>query len=181
MSNNGESQAEVVEPGTGKEGGLTDEQLLQFSPEQAQQQLNDKQLERYNELKTQDLEEDIEDKKQEERQLASEGLQALREDKEKELTVQIKGIEFLADLNDKQINKLSKFAKYEDKDERSINQFEKENLVSDMLDVLSEISLNHDRSDWEEHFGDAGIITVGSLVYDVLDEIEDLREQKKRR
>lgn len=166
---------------------MRDEQLLEFDREQAEQQLNPDQLERYNELKKQELEGAIEDKKAEDAENAINGLAALRQDKEKELTVKVHGIEFLADVNEKQLHKLVKFSKYEDKKAEDLDDSTIQNIRSDMLDVLANLSLEYDRTDWAEHYegeGErepAGIMTVGSLVYDVLDKIEDLREQKKSR
>lgn len=166
---------------------MNDGQLLEHSPEEARQKLNDDQLERYNELKQQELQGDIEERQEENEEIAQEGLAALREAKEQDLTVTVHGIEFLADVNDEQVEKLAEFSKYEDKTEEDLDDSTIQEIREEMLDVLADLCLDYDRQDFAEEFGGkgekepAGIITVGSLVYDVLDEIEDLREQKKRR
>lgn len=174
-------EQELVEPGTGNEGGLTDEQLLQFDREQADQQLNPEQLERYNELKEDKLKGAIEDKKTEDSIDASEGLAALREAAEDDLTVSVHGIEFLADVNPDQLNRLVEVAKFEDRKVDSLTKEETDKIHGNMLETLAELSVNHELSDWRENFGDAGLVTLGQITGDLLDKIEEFMSEKKSR
>jgi len=164
---------------------MNDEQLLQFSKEQARQQLNDDQLERYNELKQQELSEGIQEQKNEDGKNATEGLKNLREAAENDLSVEVKGIEFLADVSPEQISKLTDVADFaeenEDRKIDSLSTSELEDVRNNILDVLAELSKNHDRKDWEENFGDAGIATISTITNDLLSKIEEFMEQKKSR
>jgi len=164
---------------------MDDEQLLQFDKEQALQQLNDDQLERYNELKQQELSQDIEEQKTEDGKNAAKGLKNLRQAAENDLTVKVQGIEFLADVKPQQISKLTEVAEFaeenEDREIDSLKPEELENIRSNILDVLSELSINHSRQDWEENFGDAGIATISTITNDLLADIESFMEQKKSR
>lgn len=160
---------------------MDDEQLLQFSREQAEQQLNDQQLERYNELKEEQLHEGIEKKKNKDMEQVAEGLSAMRESVENDLSVTVRNIKFSTDINPSQVNKLLKVSRFEDRKVDSLNEEEVEQIRSNILDILAELSVNHDRSDWEKHFGDAGIVTPAVIAGELLDEIETVMEQKKSR
>jgi len=158
---------------------MNDEQLLEFSEEQARQQLNDNQLERYNELKKDRLEGAIEDQKAEDSETRTKGLQALREDKEKELTVEVNGLNFLADINEDQARKLRKLQKYEDKTEDEIPDEDLKNIKDSLITVLADLNKDYTESEWRDEFGDAGVFTIASLAYDVVDEINEFSDQKK--
>lgn len=160
---------------------MDDEQLLEFDPEQAQQQLNDDQLERYNKLKEEQLQGGIEDKKTEDAESVVDGLSALRESVENEMTVSVRGIEFKGDVNASQIKRLSSFSKYRDKTEEELTPEQVENITENILGVLSDLSIDYDRSDWEESFGDAGVITLSTLTLELVQEIETFMQQKKSR
>lgn len=160
---------------------MEDEQLLEFDPKQAKQQLNDEQLERYNELKKQDLEENINEQKNKDAETAVNGLSEMRRSVEKELTVTVHGIEFKADIDAGQIKKLSSFAEHTDKTEEELNPEEAENITENILSVLSDLSINYSRSDWDNSFGDAGVITLATITMDLVQEIESFMQQKKTR
>jgi len=164
---------------------MDDEQLLKFDEQQARQQLNDDQLERYNELKQEQLQGAIEEKKTEDNINASEGLANLREATETDLTVTVEGIKFLADVEPSQLNKLTDVAKFEQENsDRKISELsenELENVRSNLLDVLSDLSVNHSREDWQENFGDAGLITLATITGNLLDKVESYMNQKKSR
>lgn len=160
---------------------MEDKQLKQFSPEEARQQLNDDQLERYNELKEEELQGNIEDDKQEKAGEAAEGLAAMRQSVQGDLTITVRGIEFSTDINPAQINKLVKVAEFEDRKVDSLNEDELETVKGNILDILSELSINHDRSDWQENFGDSGIVAPAVIAGEVLDEVENVMDVKKNR
>ena len=160
---------------------MNDEQLLEFDEQQARQQLNDEQLERYNELKKQELEGAIEEKKEKDNEARAEGLKTLREDKEKELTVDVNGLNFLADINDEQARKLHKLKKYRDKSEEDLSSEQVKEIKDDLITVLSQLNQDYNENEWRNEFGDAGVFTIASLAYDVVDEINDFTDQKKRR
>jgi len=160
---------------------MNDEQLLEHSPQEARQKFNDDQLERYNELKQQELSEDIEEKKEEDAENAVNGLEAMRQQAEKDLTVDVYGIEFVADINPAQVKKLKQLEKFEDKDPGDLNDSTFENVHSNFLELLSELSVNHDLEDWEENFGDSGIMTLAQITGNLLSKIDVEVEQKKSR
>lgn len=160
---------------------MDDQQLKQFTPQEARQQLNDNQLERYNELKQQSLKQDIDSQKASDAETSVNGLEAMRESVEKELTVNVRDIEFKADINNEQIKKLSKLAEHKDKKESELSPGVSEELTESMIQVLSELSVNYSRSEWDDGFGDAGIVTLATITYELVDEIEDFMEQKKSR
>lgn len=160
---------------------MNDEQLLEFSPEQARQQLNDEQLERYNELQEKSLTENIEDQKEADTENAVNGLEAMRQQVEKELTVDVYGIEFVADVNPKQVKKLNDLKKFQNKDPDELQDEEFSNVHGSFLDLLSELSVSHTRKDWESNFGDAGIKTLAKITGNLLSKIDVELEQKKSR
>jgi len=158
---------------------MDDEQLLQFDEQQARQQLNDEQLERYNELKQGELKDAIEEKEEKDNEARTKGLQAVRESKESELTTQVQGLNFLADINDKQVSKLRRLSQYEDKKEENLNDQEVANIKDDLISLLSELNKDYTEDEWRDEFGDAGLFTIASLAYDVVDAIEEVTEEKK--
>lgn len=166
---------------TQKDGGLTDEQLLEFSPEQARQQLNEDQLERYNDLKQGDLSESVENRKTEKTAANSEGLKALRESVEDQLHVTVRGIKFKADLDQRQVERLVSLSKFEDQKPEDLNDNQFSEVRKNLLSLLSDLSVDFDQQDWENEFGDAGLVTLATLTGEILDEIEEFMEQKKSR
>ena len=164
---------------------MNDEQLLEFSPKQAKQQLNDEQLQRYNKLQAEKHENAIKDKKAEDGAKASEGLANLREAAEKQLTVNVHGIEFIADINPEELSKLSSISKFADENsETKLDDVEGrklEEVKDNLLSVLANLSVNYSKSDWIEEFGDAGLATLATITEDLLKKVEEFMEQKKTR
>ena len=158
---------------------MDDEQLLQFDEQQARQQLNDEQLERYNELKQGELKDAIEEKEEKDNEARTKGLQAVRESKESELTTQVQGLNFLADINDKQVSKLRRLSQYEDKKKEDLSDQEVAKIKDDLISLLSELNKDYTEDEWRDEFGDAGLFTIASLAYDVVDAIEEVTEEKK--
>lgn len=159
----------------------TEQELEEYGRMEAQKELSDEELERYNNLKKQKLEQDLEKKKQEDEDNMVGGLAAMRQQAEQELTVEVHGVEFLADLGPKQIHKLRTAAKFEDKQEAELTGDEYEKIRSNVLDVFADLSLNKDREDFQNHFGDAGIATLGKITEPLLEKITELNKQKKSR
>jgi len=157
------------------------QELLELKPMEAQRELDDEQLERYNNLKEDNLKEDLKEKQADDNQNAVDGLAAMRQQAENKLTVEVYGVEFIADLGPKQFHKLNKAAKFEDKKVDSLDQEQITEIRSNILDVLAELDRENNREDWQENFGDAGIVTLGSITGELLDEIETYMEQKKSR
>lgn len=160
---------------------MNDQELLELGPMEAQKQLDDEKLQRYNELKEENLKEDLKEKKQEDEAAKAEGLEGMRQQAEEELTVTIHGVEFLADLGPKQFHKLNQAAKFEDKKASQLSESELEEVRSNILDVFADLSINKDREDFEKHFGDAGLATIGKISQPLLNKIKDATEQKKSR
>jgi len=160
---------------------MNDEQLLEHSPQEARQKFNDEQLERYNELKQQSLEEDLEQKKSEDAETAVNGLEAMRRQAEEEMTVDVYGIEFVADVNPRQVKKLRKLEKFEDQSPEELDDEEFEDVHENILELLSELSVQYELVDWQEEFGDAGIMTLAQITGNLLSKIDVEVEQKKRR
>jgi len=160
---------------------MNDEQLMEFSPQQARQQLSDEQLERYNELQEEKLSQDIEDEKEKDAETAVNGLEAMRQQAEQEMTVSVYGIEFVADVNPRQVKKLKKLEKFENQSPEDLNDKEFEDVHDNLLELLSELSINHSLEDWQENFGDAGIMTLAEITGKLLSKIDVEVEQKKSR
>lgn len=160
---------------------MKDEQLMQYSPEQARQQLADDQLERYNELQEEKLAGDIQEEKQQDAENAVNGLEAMRRQAEGDLTVEVYGIEFIADLNPRQIKKLKKLEKFENKKPEELNDKQFDDVHKNFLELLAELSVNHDLEDWKENFGDAGVMTLGQITGNLLSKVDVQVEEKKRR
>lgn len=160
---------------------MNDEQLLEHSPQEARQKFNDDQLERYNELKEQELSEDIEEKKQEDAENAVDGLEAMRQQAEKDLTVNIYGIEFVADINPAQVKKLKQLEKFEDKNPEELDDSTFEDVQDNFLELLADLSVDYEIEDWEENFADSGIMTLAQITGKLLSEIDVEVGQKKSR
>jgi len=157
------------------------QELLELKPMEAQRELDDEQLERYNNLKEDNLKEDLKEKQADDNQNAVDGLAAMRQQAENKLTVEVYGVEFIADLGPKQFHKLNKAAKFEDKKQSELTKKQLKQIRSNILDVLAEQSLNKDRNDFKEHFGDAGLATIGQITEPLLTKVKKVNEQKKSR
>jgi hypothetical protein len=160
---------------------MEDEQLLEHSPQEARQKFSDEQLERYNELKEQELQEGIEEQKEKDAENAVNGLEAMRRQAEGDLTVEVYGIEFVADVNPRQVKQLKKLERFEDRSPEDLDDDEFESVHDNFLQLLSELSVNHDREDWDENFGDAGVMTLAQITGNLLSKIDVEVEQKKSR
>jgi hypothetical protein len=160
---------------------MNNEQLLEFSPKQARQQLSDDQLERYNELKQEQLKDNIEEQKQEDAENAVNGLEAMRRQAEEDMTVKVYGIEFVADVNPAQVRKLKKLEKFEDKNPDELDDNEFDRVHTNFLELLSDLSVNYDLQEWDENFGDAGIMTLAQITGSLLSKIDVEVEAKKKR
>jgi len=162
-----------------------DEDLLQLDMQEAREKLTDEELERYNTLKSEDLEQDLKDKKQQDQLEDSEGLGVILDSARNELTKTIdfngNGLEVFVDPDIDDVRKLQKAYKVQNKGMEEISDKELETARSNILDVLAKTTVNHDRDEWEEKFESVGFMTLYHVADKIFDQVNLEQQQKKRR
>jgi len=166
---------------------MKDEQLLQMGKKTAEEKLAPDDLERYNELKEQELQDGLDEKKAEDAKKDSEALENLVDSSRNSLrkTVDINGskIEIKADPGTKTVSKLQKLYNRKDENLESLTDNEMEEIYSDVLDILADVCVDYDRNDWGNALPDPeeSIATPLVVVGEVYKEVEKVLNQKKSR
>lgn len=164
---------------------LSDEELLDYSPQEARELLEDEELERYNELKHEELEKELKGYETDKKKEAGEGLSVLRDAVEQELTTTVSfgdtSIEVLVDPDINDFKEVQEIAHLEDKEIDKLSDKEIRKIKNSTYELLGEISIKYSKEDWRNHFNDAGLISIGYVVETIFEEIDVQMEQKKRR
>lgn len=163
----------------------TDNELKALSPDEAREKLTDEEIERYNELKKDELEENIETQRQKEQKQAGEAISALIDSTKNELTetVDFNGaeLEVYIDPDIEDFKKLGKAFQYGDKKPEELPAEELQELEDNLLDLLAKTTVNFDREDWNKKFADAGFRTKANVAQKIFDQVDIEMEQKKSR
>lgn len=165
----------------------SEEELLSLTREEAEEELSDEQLKRYNSLKAQQLQDSVDDYKEEKAMESAEGLDKLLSDVKDEMTseVEIAGnkIKILVDPDQHDVKTIQRARKLADKDEEDLNEEDIEEVKDSMFTLLGEITVDYSKEDWKTKFEEKGVGLYGLLnvMYPILETVEEEMEQKKRR
>jgi len=163
----------------------SDEELLELSRQEATEELSDEQFRRYNSLKAQKLEEDVEEYKGEQAESNAEGLDEILSSAQDDLTetIQVLGndLEVLVDPDEsdvKKINELRGMAEEEDLSDEEIQE-----LKDSLFEFMGQFTVNYDAEDWKQTYSDrdVGLRTIVEVAFEMFNEVERVVQQKKRR
>lgn len=165
----------------------SEEELLEFSRKDARKELTDEQFKRYNSLKAQQLEESVDEYKEDKAQVNAEGLDKLLGDARDDMqeTVELFGneLEVLVDPDETDFRELRKLKNKADIDDEDLSDEEVEDLKDTMFEFMGQFTVNYTSEDWKDKYEgkDVGIRTIMSIAYEMFDTVEDAVKQKKRR
>lgn len=163
----------------------SDEELLEFSRDEAEYELSDEDFERFNSLKAQKLEEEIDGYKQDKAQENAGGLDEILNSAQDDLTevVEVFGteIEVLVDPDDTDVKKIRELQNKADADDLSDEQIDE--LKDAVFSFMSDFTVNYTEQDWRNSYSDkdVGLMSIVETAYELFDQVEDLVKQKKRR
>jgi len=165
----------------------SDEELLSLTRQEAQEELSEEQLKRFNSLKAEKLQEQIDEHKEDKKKENIEGLGQLLSDVRDDMvsTVEIAGneIEILVDPDEHDIGKIKKAQRLADKAENDIGEETSKEIKNELLEILGEFTVNYSKEDWKKEFEEreVGLMGLGRVLYPILESVEEELEQKKRR
>lgn len=165
----------------------SNEELLSLTRAEAQEELSEEQLKRYNSLKAKKLHEQIDEHKEDKKKENIEGLGQLLTDVREDMvsTVEIAGnnIEILVDPDEHDIGKIKKAQKLADKNEDEIDEETSKEIKDELLEIIAEFTVNYSKEDWKEEFEkkEVGLMALGRVLYPILESVEEELKQKKRR
>lgn len=169
----------------------SDEELKEMNAEEAKEKLEtDEQFERYNELRGEKFQEDINKKKIEDSEKSLDALRDIRDSAKEEqtTTVEIKGreVRVLVDPDLEVWRKVRKIQKFADKKAEDLPTKKVEQLMDTALFVLGKATIDYSEDQWRQVLieepkpeNKAGLKTLAWLCEKVYSTIEDERESKK--
>ena len=134
----------------------SDKELLALTRKEAQEELSEEQLKRFNSLKAEKLQEQIDEHKEDKKRENIEGLGQLLSDVRDDMvsTVSIAGneIEILVDPDEHDIGKIKKAQRLADKAENNIGEQTSKEIKNELLEILGEFTVNYSKEDWKKEF-----------------------------
>lgn len=182
---------------------LTDEELLELDHLEASENLDEEQLERYNQLKEQHHQENIEEKKEQDTVRDVKGLsnlvaQSVEENYQEVEIVKGKTVRVRADFDTDDIKKFKQYQQLDNKfsEDQDLDDFDDEKIESiktDLYDILGHFTVDYSKEDWVQAFEKnpelsedqkPGLVEVMRMLYKIFDAVEEELEkfeEKKRR
>lgn len=158
---------------------LTDEELLDSNPEE----LEEEDLERYNELKEQALKTQGQKELVKKQKQGKEALEIISEGVEEETIkdVEVYGAELKIDteVDEDTIDMMKKLRKYSEVEPDELDKEKVEDVKDLVFSLLGELTLDYSKEDWEDEFGDKGLTTLRYLAEEVTQPLKELKKKEK--
>ena len=165
----------------------SDEELLALTRNEAEAELSEEELKRFNSLKAEELHKQIDEHKEEKKKENIEGLGQLLSDVQEDMisTVEIAGnkIDILIDPDEHDIQRVKRAQKLASKNKDNLAKEDAEEIKEELLSILGQYTVNYTADDWREEFEarDVGLIGLGRVLTPMLDTVKEELEQKKSR
>jgi len=165
----------------------TDEQLLEFTRGQAEEELTDEQMHRYNSLKAQKLQDNIDEYKGDKAEENLDGLGQIVEDVKEDMisTVNLAGneVRVLVDPDNQEFSTIQSLRQYSELSDKQITGDKSDEIKEKVLDLVGQFTVDYTAEEWKQSFDEQNVGVRGTIevAEKIVSVVEEEVEQKKRR